>query len=118
MRKIGPNIVSKYGWKSDYTSPYQAMMLNTHPGLPPESAGMYGRNVQQHTLDIGLPFGGQTLHVVSEGYDEGPVIAEHKVTVSPDDTADTLFAKVQDTEKKYLPEDIDNFIKKRIEYLK
>lgn len=117
MRKIGPNIVSKYGWRSDYASPYQAMMLNTHPGLLPESAGMYGRNVQQYTLDVGLPFGGQTLHVVSEEYDEGPVIAEHKVTVEPEETADTLFAKVQDVEKKYLPEDIDNFIKDRRKYL-
>ncbi|MEK9196029.1 MAG: formyltransferase family protein [Patescibacteria group bacterium] len=118
MRKIGPNIVSKYGWRSNYTSPYQAMMLNTHPGLLPESAGMYGRNVQQYTLDSNLSFGGQTLHVVSEGYDEGPIIAEHRVPVAPGDTADTLFAKVQDTEKKYLSEDIDNFIKTRVEYLK
>lgn len=117
MKKIGPKLVKAFGWQNDFTSPYQAKMLNTHPGLLPESAGMYGRNVQQHTLDLGLSFAGQTLHVVSEQYDEGPIIAEHKVAVTSGDTADTLFTKVQKAEKEYLPKDIDNFIKKRLEYL-
>ncbi|OGL30507.1 hypothetical protein A3F37_01375 [Candidatus Saccharibacteria bacterium RIFCSPHIGHO2_12_FULL_41_12] len=117
MKKLGTKLVHEFGWRPEYTSPYQAMMLNTHPGLLPESAGLYGKNVQQHVLDNNLGFSGQTLHVVSENYDEGPIVAMHKVEVTPGDTADSLFAKVQIAEKAYLPKDIDDFIKNRIEYL-
>jgi phosphoribosylglycinamide formyltransferase-1 len=63
-----------------------------------------------------LPYGGQTLHVVAEEYDAGPVIAEHKVPVEPGDTSETLFARVQAIEKQYLPKDIEDFIKARIAY--
>ncbi len=118
MKKIGPKLVETFGWHSGFTNPYQAKMLNTHPGLLPESAGLYGKNVQQHVIENHLPFSGQTLHIVSENYDEGPIIAEHKVAVDQDDDADGLFAKVQKVEKEYLPKDVDNFIRARLQYLK
>jgi phosphoribosylglycinamide formyltransferase-1 len=58
------------------------------------------------------------LHVVANGYDDGPVIAEHEVPVEPDDTAGSLFARVQKIEKQYLPGDIEAFIKARQAYNK
>lgn len=118
MKKIRPKVVETFGWRSSFTSPYQAKMLNTHPGLLPETAGLYGRNVQEHVINKRLPFSGQTLHIVSENYDEGPIVAEHKVLVAPDDDADTLFAKVQKIEKEHLPKDVDKFIETRLQYLK
>lgn len=116
MKRIGPNIIQAFGWLPSYKSAFQARMLNTHPGLLPDTKGFYGERIQRYVLDNHLPYGGQTLHVVSEEYDEGPVIAEHKVPVKPGDTPQSLFERVQAIEKKYLPRDIEDFIKARQAY--
>lgn len=116
MKRIGPNLVEAFGWLPKYTSAFQAKMVNTHPGLLPDTAGFYGAHIQQYVLDHHLPYGGQTLHVVSAEYDAGPVIAEHKVPVEPGDTAESLFDRVQAIEKQYLPRDIEDFIKARWAY--
>lgn len=118
MKHTGARIVQAFGWRPEYKSVYQAMMLNTHPGLLPQTEGMYGDQIQQYVLDNKLPNGGQTLHVVANGYDDGPVVAEHEVPVEPGDTAETLFARVQKVEKQYLPGDIETFITERQAYNK
>ena len=117
MKKVGPDLVEAFGWRPSYASAFQAKMLNTHPGLLPDTKGFYGEHIQQYVLDRKLPYGGQTLHVVSEEYDDGPIIAEHKVQVESGDTPESLFARVQEVEKKYLPRDIEDFIKARQAYM-
>lgn len=117
MKRIGARLVHEFGWRTDYDSPYAARLLNTHPGLLPETKGLYGIRVQRYVLEQKLPFGGQTLHVVSENYDEGPVLAEHKVNVEPDDTPEILFERVKAAEKRYLPSDVAAFVSKRRQYL-
>jgi phosphoribosylglycinamide formyltransferase-1 len=117
VKKVGVNLVEQFGWRSSYRSPYQAMMVNTHPGLLPATKGMYGVHVQEFVINSKNKYAGQTLHIVAEDYDEGPVIAEHKVGVFKNDTPYSLFDRVKEAEKKYLPSDIDNFIKARQEYL-
>jgi phosphoribosylglycinamide formyltransferase-1 len=118
MKKIGPQLIHEFGWIADYASLFQAKMVNTHPGLLPDTKGFYGENIQKYVLDHQLPYGGQTFHVVGEEYDDGPIIAEHKVPVEPGDTSETLFARVQAAEKQYLPRDIEDFIVARQAYLK
>ncbi|HWB38729.1 MAG TPA: formyltransferase family protein, partial [Candidatus Saccharimonadales bacterium] len=103
MKHVGTSVVNEYGWRSDYTSMFQAMMLNTHPGLLPDTAAYYGQNIQQYVLDHHLPYAGHSLHLISDGYDEGPIVAEYKVPVEPNDTAETLFERVQASEKAHLP---------------
>lgn len=117
MKKISHGLIEAFGWLPGYQSAFQAQMLNTHPGLLPDTAGFYGLQIQEYVLKHGLPYSGQTLHAVSEEYDAGPIIAEHKVEVLPEDTAESLFARVQTAEKQYLPKDIEDFIKARRAYL-
>ncbi len=116
MKKVGPALVEAFGWQPGYSSLYQARMLNTHPGILPDTKSMYGQQIQQYVLDHHLPYGGQTLHVVAEDYDDGPIVAEHKVPVEPGDTPESLFARVQAVEKQYLPHDIEDFITARLAY--
>jgi phosphoribosylglycinamide formyltransferase-1 len=116
MKRVGPNLVQAFGWLPEYASAFQARMLNTHPGLLPDTRALYGEQIQRYVLERRLPYTGQTLHAVSAKYDDGPIIAEHKVTVEPDDTAETLYARVQAVEKQYLPRDIEDFIKARQAY--
>jgi len=116
MKRIGPHLIQAFGWLPEYTSIFQAKMVNTHPGLLPDTKAFHGENIQKYVLEHHLPYTGQTLHVVAKEYDDGPVIAEHKVPVEPGDDAESLYARVQTVEKKYLPEDIEDFIKARMAY--
>lgn len=116
MKKIGPEVVNRFGWRREYTSPYQAMMLNIHPGLLPQTKGLIGVHVQELVLEKGLK-AGHTLHIVSEDYDEGPKIAVHEVEVLPEDTPETLFDRVKASHNQTLPGDLYNFIAKRREFL-
>ena len=117
MKRVGKKLVQEFGWRPEYTRPHQARLLNTHPGLLPSTKGLYGRYVQEHVLQNKHAHGGQTLHVVAEDYDDGPVVAEHKVPIDPDDTPDSLFDRVKTAEKQYLPGDIETFIRARQEFL-
>ncbi|WP_101925944.1 MULTISPECIES: phosphoribosylglycinamide formyltransferase [Luteimonas] len=66
-------------------------MLNIHPSLLPAFKGLH---THQQALDAGVAEHGASVHVVTAGLDEGPVVAQAKVPVLPADTADTLAARV------------------------
>lgn len=90
MKKIGPQTLAHYSGN----------ILNIHPALLPKHGGknMYGDRVHQAVLDAGDTESGATVHVVTENYDEGPVLGQSHVMVSPDDTVESLKQKVQATE--------------------
>lgn len=117
MKRVGPKLVHKFGWRPDYKSIYESIMLNTHPGLLPDTKKLYGMLVAEHVLAKRLPCSGQTLHVVADEYDEGPTVAEHKIYVLPEDTPQSLFQRVQVVEKQYIADDLLSFIKSRQKYL-
>lgn len=117
MKHIGRTIVEKYGWQGEYSSIYQARMVNTHPGLLPETKGLFGLNVQKKVLQNKSPKAGHCLFAVDEQYDNGPVIVEHYVEVKEDDTTESLFERVKASERKHLPNDIADFMSARKAYL-
>jgi phosphoribosylglycinamide formyltransferase-1 len=65
---------------------------------------MYGRRVHEAVLASGAAESGVTVHYVDEHYDRGPIIAQRRVPVRPDDTPDTLAARVLVAEHALLPE--------------
>lgn len=74
-------------------------ILNIHPALLPEAAaaagkGFYGERVHAAVLASGATESGATVHVVDNGYDSGPVVMRARVPVLPDDTAESLAARV------------------------
>lgn len=89
-------------------------ILNTHPGLLPDTAGLHGIHVQEFAIAQGHKTAGQTLHMVDEGYDTGKVLAKNIIPIRPDHTPETLFADVQVTEKKHIAKDVDVFLKSRL----
>ncbi len=117
MKLIGKSIVDAYGWREDYQSIYQGRMINTHPGLLPATKGLYGIHVQETVLKENLE-AGNCLFVVDASYDDGPVIAKHKVVVMASDTPEILFERVKKSERDNLARDIDRFISEQKEYLK
>ncbi len=80
-------------------------ILNIHPALLPKfgGKGMYGRHVHEAVIAAGESESGCTVHVVTEHYDEGPILAQARVPVLPEDSAETLAARVLAQEHLLFP---------------
>lgn len=87
------------------TRAFRGRILNIHPSLLPAfgGPGMYGRRVHEAVISAGVRVSGATVHFVDEAYDRGPIIAQWPVPVSPDDTPDTVAARVLVAEHQLYP---------------
>lgn len=91
MRLLTPYLVR--GWAG--------RMLNIHPSLLPDFPGL---DTHARALAAGVAEHGCTVHLVTEGMDEGPILGEARVPVLPGDTEDTLAARVLAQEHRLYPE--------------
>jgi phosphoribosylglycinamide formyltransferase 1 len=75
---------------------FAGRVLNIHPALLPKfgGKGMYGRHVHEAVLAAGETESGCTVHVVTEEYDEGPIVLQKRCPVLPGDTPESLAARV------------------------
>jgi len=92
MKKLGPATLAAFPGR----------ILNTHPALLPKfgGQGMYGEHVHRAVLAAREPTTGASVHQVDQNYDTGSVIAQVTVTVEPQDTPQTLAARVQQSERE------------------
>jgi phosphoribosylglycinamide formyltransferase 1 len=115
---VRPDVVLMAGFLSYLHLPerYKGKVLNIHPSLLPKFGGknMYGIRVHEAVLDAGATQTGCTVHYVDEVYDRGPIILQRKVPVQPDDTPETLQARVQEAERMAYPEAVNLFAEKRL----
>ncbi len=70
---------------------WQDRMLNIHPALLPSFKGLH---THERALEAGVCLHGATVHFVREELDDGPIVAQGAVLVRPDDTPDSLAARV------------------------
>lgn len=92
-------------------SAYPNRMMNIHPSLLPAFPGL---DVQQKALDWGVKFSGCTVHFVTEGVDEGPIIIQAAVPVLDSDTADSLAARILVEEHRIYPKAIQLYAEGRL----
>jgi phosphoribosylglycinamide formyltransferase-1 len=80
-------------------------MINIHPALLPGfgGPGMYGHRVHEAVLASGAKESGATVHFVDEEFDSGAIIAQERVRIEPNDTPDSLAARVLEAEHRLLP---------------
>ncbi len=90
MRILGPAFVRRYWGK----------MLNIHPSLLPKYRGL---DTYRRVLEAGDSHHGTSVHYVTEELDGGPVVAQARVAVRPDDDEAALSARVQAAEHKLYP---------------
>ncbi|MCP9469302.1 MAG: phosphoribosylglycinamide formyltransferase [Nitrospira sp.] len=90
---------------------YQNRMMNIHPSLLPSFPGLHG---QKQALDWGCKLAGCTVHFVTEGVDEGPIIIQAAVPIFDDDTPDTLAARILVQEHKIYPRAVQLFAEGRL----
>lgn len=93
---------------ADFVNEFKNRMINIHPSLIPSfcGKGYYGKKVHQGVLDYGAKVTGATVHFVTEGADEGPIIMQEAVKVEQDDDADTLAARVLKIEHQILKKSV------------
>lgn len=84
---------------------YQGRILNIHPSLLPAfgGMGMHGHHVHEAVLAYGAKVSGATVHYVTGEVDKGPIVMQRSVEVLPDDTPDSLAARVLTVEHQILP---------------
>lgn len=92
---------------------FPGRMTNIHPGLLPKygGKGMYGHYVHEAVLASGDKESGPTVHLVDEIYDHGRILAQRKVPVMPDDTPETLAARVLEQEHLLYPVVLEKLIR-------
>jgi phosphoribosylglycinamide formyltransferase 1 len=81
MRLLTPYLVNRWAGR----------MLNIHPSLLPEFPGL---DTHARAIEAGAQKHGCTVHLVTEGMDEGPIVAQAEVPVLPNDTEDALATRV------------------------
>lgn len=96
---------------------YSGRIINIHPSLIPSFCGVgyYGLKVHEKALERGVKVTGATVHFVTEGMDEGPIIAQKAVSVEEGDTPETLQRRVMEqAEWILLPQAIDDIANGRV----
>jgi len=91
---------------------YSGRIINIHPALLPKfgGKGMYGDNVHRAVIEGGESESGITIHYVNERYDSGSIIFQESVNVDPEDTPESLAAKIHKLEHRFFPAVIERTI--------
>ena len=87
-------------------------IINIHPALLPKygGKGMYGMHVHEAVKEAGEKESGITIHFVNENYDEGAIISQHTVALSPSDSADDIASKIHELEYEFFPLAIEKLL--------
>ncbi len=96
MRVLSPWIIDQW----------QGRILNIHPSLLPAFPGLH---THEQALEAGVAEAGCTVHIVTEGVDEGPILGQARVPVLPGDDAATLAARVLKEEHRLYPAVLGEF---------
>jgi len=94
-----------------YVRAFAGRALNIHPSLLPAFPGLHA---QRQALDHGAKVAGATVHFVDEGMDSGPIVLQAAVAVEPNDTEETLSARILVQEHRLYPEAIRLFAEGRL----
>jgi phosphoribosylglycinamide formyltransferase-1 len=79
---------------------FPGRILNIHPALLPAFAGL---EAQRQAWEHGAKVSGATVHLVDEGLDSGPIVAQEAVPVLSSDTAESLAARILEVEHRLYP---------------
>jgi len=92
--------------KSQMLQAFPRRIINIHPSLLPKFPGLFA---WKQALAAGEKITGCTVHYVDEEIDHGDIIAQREVPILPDDTPETLHARIQIAERDLYPEVISTF---------
>ena len=115
LRNYQPDLICLAGYMRLLTpemiSAFPDRIFNIHPSLLPAFPGL---NAQAQAIDYGVKVAGCTVHVVTEGTDEGPIVAQAAVAVEEHDTPDTLASRIIQAEHRLYPQAVRAFFEGRL----
>ncbi|MBN2754233.1 MAG: phosphoribosylglycinamide formyltransferase [Candidatus Goldbacteria bacterium] len=120
LNASGINLVCLAGYMKiltkEFIDGFNNPIMNIHPALLPSfgGKGCYGLHVHEKVLEYGAKVTGCTVHFVDYGADTGPIIMQEAVSVSADDTPETLQKKVLVYEHKLYKEAVKLFCEGKI----
>jgi phosphoribosylglycinamide formyltransferase 1 len=110
LRGAGVELVVLAGFmrvlKSPMLEAFPRRIINIHPSLLPKFPGL---EAWKQALAAGERVTGCTVHYVDEQIDHGDIIAQREVPILPDDTAETLHARIQKAEHELYPAVVAQF---------
>jgi folate-dependent phosphoribosylglycinamide formyltransferase PurN len=120
VRRFQADYVMLSGWLKLVRGLDPARTINIHPGPLPRFGGpqFYGRRVHEEVLAAyhrrEITHSAVTMHFVDEQYDRGPVFFTHPVPLEPDDTPETLAARVNRAEHEWQPRALNYVVQGRV----
>ena len=110
LKEAGVEYIVLAGWllvvPASFIKQFENAIINIHPSLIPSFCGMgyYGIHVHEKAIEYGVKLSGATVHFVEADVDGGAIIMQRAVPVEPDDTPETLQARILKEEHNMLPE--------------
>ncbi|MFW0795675.1 phosphoribosylglycinamide formyltransferase [Gordonia sp. CPCC 205515] len=101
MKILGPAFLSRFGGR----------VVNSHPALLPSFPGAHG---VADALAHGVKVTGATVHLVDDGVDTGPILAQEVVAIRVDDTEDSLHERIKSVERILLADVVTDLVTKGV----
>ncbi len=131
LEKVSPDYICLAGWKkiipNEMIRKYENRILNLHPGLIPDTIdgivknpddteglwnkGMYGDKAIQNFLDQKSTYAGSSIHFLTLDFDFGPVLGRTFEKIEPNDTVESLYARLKKKENQLYVEVLEKFAK-------
>ena len=121
LKAAGVEYIVLAGWllvvPASFIREFENAIINIHPSLIPAFCGMgyYGLKVHKAAIEYGVKLSGATVHFVEADVDGGAIIMQRAVEVLPDDTPESLQARILKEEHKMLPECVKLLCEGKIE---
>ena len=116
LKEKNPHLIILAGFMwlvpSDIIAAFPNRIINIHPALLPKHGGkgMYGDNVHKVVSESGDTETGITIHYVNEKYDEGQIIHQEKISISPFEKPEIIAQKVHELEYRWYPDVIEKLL--------
>ena len=110
LKEAGVEYIVLAGWllvvPATFIKGFENAIINIHPSLIPSFCGMgyYGIHVHEKAIEYGVKLSGATVHFVEADVDGGAIIMQRAVAVEPDDTPESLQARILKEEHTMLPQ--------------
>ena len=110
LKAAGVEYIVLAGWllvvPASFIKEFENAIINIHPSLIPSFCGMgyYGIHVHKKAIEYGVKLSGATVHFVEADVDGGAIIMQRAVPVEPDDTPESLQARILKEEHTLLPQ--------------
>lgn len=116
IQEIDPDLIVLAGFllkfPENIIEVYPNKIINIHPALLPNygGKGMYGMHIHRAIVNNKEKETGISIHYVNEHYDEGGIIFQANVSLTEEDTPETVAEKIHELEQKHFPEIIHKIL--------